>query len=152
MTTHIISVLEHNQTRAREYRGTYLPELIREVLLTEFDLSPMDFPADRYDWEGSEEELPHEITQCYENPTLGNLITALDPFAGVEHWKEGNHSAITISLPVGHFVAYLTGEDPVKSHAALGCLDAIRFLPAGSTRWIPSEYLPFLMSTVALRP
>ena len=58
----------------RTYTAPTLPGLIREVLMCEFDIAPVDMDL-------APEEFPYEILECWRNPTLGNLECALDPFA-----------------------------------------------------------------------
>jgi hypothetical protein len=65
-------------TPSRVYSGPDLPGLIRQVLLTELDLAPVDLAL-------APEEFPHEILAAWTNPTLDNLEYALSPFATLEH-------------------------------------------------------------------
>ena len=58
----------------RTYTGEALQELIQQVLLYEFDISPIDLDL-------APEEFPHEILDCWRNPTVPSLRMALDPFA-----------------------------------------------------------------------
>ena len=62
----------------RTYTAPTLPGLIREVLMCEFDISPVDMDL-------ASDEFPYEITQCWRVPTLLALCLALDPFATLEH-------------------------------------------------------------------
>lgn len=73
---HTITVTDSTPAAARTYTGSDLPELIRRVLLTEFDISPIDLAL-------APEEFPSEILDTYSRPTLDNLEDALSPFATV---------------------------------------------------------------------
>lgn len=58
----------------RTYTAPTLPCLIREVLMCEFDIAPVDMDL-------APEEFPSEILNCWRTPTLDGLESALDPFA-----------------------------------------------------------------------
>ena len=58
----------------RTYTAPTLPGLIREVLMCEFDISPIDLDL-------APEDFPFEVTECWKTPTLGGLESALSPFA-----------------------------------------------------------------------
>ncbi|MGE4374772.1 MAG: hypothetical protein AB7D01_03595 [Methanoculleus sp.] len=62
----------------RTYTAPTLPGLIREVLLAEFDISPIDLDL-------APDEFPFEITECWRVPTVPALRIALDHFANLEH-------------------------------------------------------------------
>lgn len=56
------------------YRGESLPALVREVLASELDLSPVELdPATR-----GLEDWPAAIFNCWDNPTFKNLEEALE--------------------------------------------------------------------------
>jgi hypothetical protein len=58
----------------RTYTAPTLPGLIREVLMCEFDIAPIDLDL-------APEEFPYEILDCWRTPTLAVLESALSPFA-----------------------------------------------------------------------
>jgi hypothetical protein len=58
----------------RTYTAPTLPGLIREVLMCEFDIAPIDLDL-------APEEFPYEILDCWRTPTLAGLESALSPFA-----------------------------------------------------------------------
>lgn len=62
----------------RTYTAPTLPGLIREVLMCEFDIAPVDMDL-------APEEFPSEILNCWKTPTIPALRMALDPFATLEH-------------------------------------------------------------------
>lgn len=65
-------------TAPRTYTAPTLPGLIREVLLAELYIDPIDLDP-------APEEFPYEILDCWRNPTLDHLECALSPFATMEH-------------------------------------------------------------------
>ncbi len=58
----------------RTYTAPTLPGLICQVLMSEFDIAPVDMDL-------APDEFPSEILNCWRNPTLGNLECALSPLA-----------------------------------------------------------------------
>lgn len=73
--THTIIVTDSTPDAVtRTYTAPTLPGLIREVLMSEFDISPVDLDL-------APEEFPSEILDCWRAPTVPTLRMALDPFA-----------------------------------------------------------------------
>lgn len=76
---HTITVTDSTPDAApRTYTAPTLPGLIREVLLAELDIAPIDLDL-------APEEFPYEILNCWKTPTVPALRMALDPFATLEH-------------------------------------------------------------------
>lgn len=64
---HVISVADLETIGI--FRGPNLPEVIRAVIIDEFDISPAEL--------SDPEDFDPEVRTCLENPTLDNLRKAL---------------------------------------------------------------------------
>lgn len=68
-----VALLLSQDQASRKYSGPDLPSLIRDVVLYEFDLSPVDFELE----EDEEFEYPPEFMQVWKEPTPDNLLKVL---------------------------------------------------------------------------